>query len=256
MAFNADPSAHLRVNATLERFLPSKVDSFLEIVIRTESFLMGSLPLHALKRHWATWVTPGDIDVFLPPTTSSLNSRSVRIFEVFFLECGYAQAPARLTLLAPPALYPPVFSVLTFTKNTPTGIKQIQLISRSFTPRFPRWMDPTPDWFLHTMGTFDFTCCSVAFDGRTFYVTSDNQDPTHPVTIVRHRTTQQRIANEASSLCTYIHAHDVNNGWWIFYARSWTFCGDKRWSNGRPFCIFFWFVFCTLSLDFSLAVLI
>ena len=190
-----------RVPATGKRVTTAKLST------RTKSFLMGSLPLHALKHHWPTWATPGDIDVFLPPTTSSLNSRSVRIFEVFFLECGYAQAPARLTLLAPPALYPPVFSVLTFTKNTPTGIKQIQLISRSFTPRFPRWLDPTPDWFLETMGTFDFTCCSVAFDGRNFYVTSDNQDPTNTMTFVRQRTTQHRIAKYEGRGFFLVHLH-------------------------------------------------
>lgn len=190
MPFDAEPLSHARIKATLGRFFPTKVAEFITVLISTNSMLMGSLPLFSLKSFWATWDMPGDVDVFLPPTSSDIMFRSIYAFQVFFVACGYKKknTKPRLQIMK----YPPHFSVVTYTKDTFEGILQVQLITRAEDPRTPEWMLPSSEWYLGTMQEFDIACCSVAYDGHSFYVTPDNPDPTNPVTFTRGRTTQQR----------------------------------------------------------------
>lgn len=199
MPFDADPLSHPRIKAALERFFPANVQAFLATLMSTDSMLMGSLPLFCLKRYWATWDMPGDVDVFLPPKASVLVSRSQRVFHDLFVASGYTVVP-RYTLpvvlgsaRVRPPYYPGHFSVITYTKASVAGVLQVQLITRVEDPGIRNWTLPSADWYIWTMLEFDITCCSVAYDGRTFFVTTDNPDPTNPVTVVRRPTTLQRI---------------------------------------------------------------
>ena len=195
MLFDADPLSHPRIKAALERFFPSEVTTFLSTLITTDAMLMGSLPLFCLKSFWSTWDLPGDVDVFLPPKASVLVNRSLSVFNEFFLASGYTQTntrPMRTNARPRPRRYPH-FSVITYTKYTIASILQVQLITRAEDPNLPDWTLHSPEWYIRTMREFDISCCSVAYDGLSFYVTPDNPDPTNPLAFVRRPTTFQRI---------------------------------------------------------------
>ena len=104
MRYTDDLACH-RIEGLIENFLPSKCHEFKAVLSLTKAQIMGSFPLHSLAATSARWPMPGDMDIFLCPTTRSLMNRSVRVFSEFLKDCGYIRVrfenPLQIRLYQP-----------------------------------------------------------------------------------------------------------------------------------------------------------
>ena len=201
MRYTDDLACH-RIEGLIENFLPSKCHEFKAVLSLTKAQIMGSFPLHSLAATTARWPMPGDMDIFLCPTTRSLMNRSVQVFSEFLKDCGYIRVrfenPLRDPLREPRFSQDPHqrmigFHVISFVKQVPPsfgrGSHMIQLIIH-------HGIDSNPEWNLRVMDGFDLSCCAVAYDGQSFFVSADNLHPTTQPVIIRHNhaTTMTRVA--------------------------------------------------------------
>ena len=198
MSFDHDArSCSLRMDGALDYFFPTKALSFRWHLVRTNAMLMGSFPLFCLKENWNSaeiWDKPGGVDIFLAPTSTQHEmAQNKHILHQFLMICGYTlqkqSDEPRLNGYQTAFLGRVLFSVMTYLKSEGDKVLKIQLVAN---PRIPYG----PNWHLQTMAGFDLTCCSIAFDGKTFHTTNDNTDPTSQKVFVRahHKMTTERQA--------------------------------------------------------------
>ena len=198
MSFNHDArSCSHRMDEALENYFPTKALSFRWHLVRTDAMLMGSFPLFCLKDKWdsaGAWDEPGGVDIFLAPTSTHQEmAQNKAILHQFLMICGYTlqkqSDEPRLNGYQTAFLGRVLFSVMTYVKGVGDKVLKIQLVAN---PRIPCG----PNWYLQTMADFDLTCCSIAFDGKTFHVTNDNADPTSQKVVIRehHKMTTERLA--------------------------------------------------------------
>ena len=196
MIYDPQPDDHYvavqRVRRLINLFLPLNGASLHALLARTGANIMGSFPLFALAQRWIHWDMPGDMDIFFPPTTRTLMHRNQRLFDELLTRCGYTRVllPPRLQPYA--VLYQPTYNtrmrVFTYYKRVPGAKFLIQLV-------FPNFIPSGPEWKLRMLESFDLSCCSVAYDGKFFYVTHDNRSATtQPVTVRQnHPSTARRV---------------------------------------------------------------
>ena len=181
-----------RIRRLIETYLPNHGAFFQELLQRTGANIMGSFSLFSLAQSWTKWNNPGDMDVFFPPTTQTLIHRNQRLFDEHLIQCGYIRVilPPRLEPYA--VFYQPTYNtrmiVFTYYKRVPGAKFVIQLV-------FPNFIPSGPEWKLRMLESFDLSCCSVAYDGKFFYVTHDNRSATtQPVTVRQnHPSTARRV---------------------------------------------------------------
>ena len=124
--------------------------------------------------------------------TNFLIHRNQRLFDELLIQCGYIRVilPPRLEPYA--VFYQPTYNtrmmVFTYYKRVPGAKFVIQLV-------FPNFIPSGPQWKLRMLESFDLSCCSVAYDGKFFYVTHDNRSATtQPVTVRQnHPSTARRV---------------------------------------------------------------
>ena len=197
MSFDHDArSCSHRMDEALDYFFPTKALSLRWHLVRTDAMLMGSFPLFCLKDKWDSagiWDKPGGVDIFLAPTSTHQEmAQNKSILHEFLMICGYtlqknSDSP-RLNGYQTAFLGRVLFSVMTYLKSVGDKVLKIQLVAN---PRIPYG----PNWHLQTMGGFDLSCCSIAFDGKSFHVTNDNTDPASQKVFVRayHKMTMERL---------------------------------------------------------------
>ena len=198
MEYAADSNALIRIEHLLDVYFPgfpsegwpthpSNVFTFRRILLRRGAHIMGSFPLFCLCSSGAyrSWVSPGDMDIFLRPCNLSETCANLRLFEELFAACGYY--PVLNPLMTPYLSLIPAMIVLTFVKAGINDLK-IQIIFHPFIPS-------SQLWYVRFMGSFDLSCCCVAYDGERFWVTRDNQNPTSQPVKVRHwnHSTRERV---------------------------------------------------------------